>query len=665
MSSNAKDLLGINTTTYKMGNDELLVLTLNMHTYQEANQSAKFDLMIGAIVKLDIDIILLQECAQHHGSLNISEGNPIHNDNMAFILSQKLKQEYQLEYYFVWDWAHYGWNVWEEGVAVLSKYPILDWESRYVSTYTSKNIGSWETVSRMAIYASVDVPWFGRVNVFSVHLSWRVTETDEEQNSQIRRLQSFVEEKENITSDPVLSFVGGDFNGDPTSDPPWSEGYETMMVNNNYVDTYLDVYSDANFKPSLRKHDTVKGDIPGRIDYIFMKENNHTYSVNASQIVFTPTVIGEVSDHYGVLSKVKRMIAPYESAGGFKAMILTPNGSETLTGTQTLVWTARSDTYNQNFSSSVFYSEDQGINWILLTANQSSMGYNWDTSWIPSSSNYLLKVVILRSDNIITEDVSDGLFTLFNHILTIPTVIYPNGGEIVNESIMIEWTAAIDSLGHDIDYRLEYSFDTGATWIGLMATNTTTFEWDTLDVVNGKNYSFKVIANCLEDRTTEDQSDTVFEIRNHVLSIPTVKFPNGGEILSGPNRITWSQSLDTLGELVTYSVHFSEDSGNSWILLANGLETTLFTWDVSSVYNGDQYLIRVVATCSSGLSVEDISDTTFSIVGGLTSGPSSSSTGITNGESTKTTENGGVNGWTFLFSLAVIAPVILRRKLKK
>ncbi len=665
LKTDTKDLMGINATTYKMGNDELLVLTLNMHTYQEENQSTKFDMIVETIAKMDIDILLLQECAQHQDSPNVSEGNPIRIDNMAYILSQKLKHEYQLDYYFVWDWAHYGWNVWEEGVAVLSKYPILDWESRYISTYTSKSIGSWETISRMAIYASIDVPWFGRVNAFSVHLSWRVTETDEEQNNQIKRLKAFVAEKENLTSEPVLSFVGGDFNGNPTSDPPWSEGYETMMVNNNYVDSYLEVYSDANFIPSQRKHDTVKGDLPGRIDYIFMKENNQTYSVEASQIIFTPIVVGEVSDHYGVISKVKRDISPYESTGGFQATIIIPNGSETLTGTQTLAWTARSELYDHNFSSSVYYSGDQGTTWTLLSANQSSLGYIWDTSWIPSSSTYLLKVIIYRSDGAFAEDVSDGIFSIYNHLLTVPTIVYPNGGEIVNETITIEWIPSIDSLDHDIRYELKYSSDMGITWIELTETIETSFEWDTLAVVNSANYSLKVTANCTEGLISEDTSDNRFEVQNHVLSIPIVKFPNGGETLSGPNRITWSQSHDTLGHEVTYSIFYSTDAGDTWIPLVEDLTTTLYTWDVSSVYNGDNYIIKVIVTCSTGLKSEDSSDATFSIVGGLTTIVDTSSEDSEITSIATTSDSAGTSGWMFLYSVVLIVPTIRRIQKRK
>ena len=111
-----------------------------------------------------------------------------------------------------------------------------------------------------------------------------------------------VVEKESLAPG-VLSFVCGDFNGNPTSDYPWSEGYNTMMRASDYSDSFLEIYPDANRKPARSIYNTVGGDLPGRIDYIFMKKNAR-FKVVDSQIIFTNDVVGNVSDHYGVLTKV-------------------------------------------------------------------------------------------------------------------------------------------------------------------------------------------------------------------------------------------------------------------------------------------------------------------------------------------------------------------------
>ncbi|RLD19402.1 MAG: hypothetical protein DRI71_11875 [Bacteroidetes bacterium] len=79
-----------------------------------------------------------------------------------------------------------------------------------------------------------------------------------------------------------------------------------MIDNGNYVDSYLSANTDANNKPAQSKHHTVLGSFPGRIDYIFMK-GNPDFEVVDSQIIFRPDVIGVVSDHYGVITKMKKL----------------------------------------------------------------------------------------------------------------------------------------------------------------------------------------------------------------------------------------------------------------------------------------------------------------------------------------------------------------------
>lgn len=293
---NETSLENIKSNLFKTSEKEYLILTINLHTYQEDNQNEKFNLIVDLIAKMDIDFITFQECAQYKNSL-IADGI-IREDNKAKLISDKLDEKYNIDYNYVWNWAHYGWDVWEEGIAVLSKYPRLDTDERYISTTT--NTASIN--SRKVIYGSYQLS-DGIINVFSAHTHWRTSLYDQEQNKQINNIKLMVEEKEALLTN-VNSFVCGDFNGNPTSEYPWSEGYNTMMANGNYNDTFLNIYPDANNTPQQSIYNTVWGDFPGRIDYIFMKKNTR-YQVSASQIVFTSNVIGEVSDHFGVLTKIR------------------------------------------------------------------------------------------------------------------------------------------------------------------------------------------------------------------------------------------------------------------------------------------------------------------------------------------------------------------------
>jgi len=289
-------LTGIKASMFKVSGNEYLILTINLHTYQETRQSEKFNLITDVIGKMNVDFIAFQECAQNK-SAAITSGI-IREDNMALAVSERLKAKYNAEYNFVWNWAHYGWTVWEEGVAILSRYPLINTEDRYISTYT----GTSDITSRKVIFGSYQTA-DGIFDIFSAHTHWRLTETDEEQNNQIKKIKLMATEKWSLTSDS-LTFICGDFNGNPTSDFPWSEGYNTMMQNNQYTDTFLNMYPEANDQPAKGMYQTIGGDFPGRIDYIFMKNNPHLKVID-SQIIFTNEVVGTVSDHFGVLTKVK------------------------------------------------------------------------------------------------------------------------------------------------------------------------------------------------------------------------------------------------------------------------------------------------------------------------------------------------------------------------
>lgn len=289
-------LTGIKESMYKTTENEYLILTTNLHTYQEVLQNEKFNLITDVIGMMDIDFIAFQECAQNKSS-QITDGI-IREDNMALIITNRLKEKYNVDYNYVWNWAHYGWEVWEEGVAVLSKYPLLDSEDRYVSSGTNTT----SITSRKIIYGAYQIPE-GEIHVFSAHTHWRTTLTDQEQNHQIENIQAMVNEKESWYFG-ALSVVCGDFNVNPTSEYPWSEGYNTMVKNNGYLDTFFEIYPNANDKPAQAIYNTIGGDLPGRIDYIFMKPDDRLQVID-SQIIFTNDIIGRVSDHFGVLTKVR------------------------------------------------------------------------------------------------------------------------------------------------------------------------------------------------------------------------------------------------------------------------------------------------------------------------------------------------------------------------
>jgi len=92
-----------------------------------------------------------------------------------------------------------------------------------------------------------------------------------------------------------------------------------------------------------------------------------------------------------------------------------------------------------------------------------------------------------------------------------------------------------------------------------------------------------------------------------------IKFPNGGEDLTGKVKVSWLRSEDEAMSL-RYSLYYSQDGGKTFIPLAFDITEREFIWDTSSVPDGDKYLIKVSASTPDNLlSGSDTSDKVFTI----------------------------------------------------
>ncbi len=159
-----------------------------------------------------------------------------------------------------------------------------------------------------------------------------------------------------------------------------------------------------------------------------------------------------------------------------------------------------------------------------------------------------------------------------------------------------------------------YSPNDGGSWITLTSGLTTTsYTLDTTLIADGTYILLKVHAVDSVGFIAQTVSTTSFIISNDQLTIPTVLSPNGGETLTGSVTLTWTAALDSNDHSVSYTVYYSSDEGATWTELTSGLTTTSYSWDTTTAPNGFSYLVKIIATCSEGLSAEDVSDDTFAV----------------------------------------------------
>ncbi len=253
---------------------KLKLLTLNLHCLEEKDIPEKQQLIIDEIIKKDIDIIFLQEVAQHLDSQAIND--KVKDSNYAYQLQQLLRQKGE-EYILYFEPIKESFGKYDEGVALLSKHILHDVKSNYISKCTEYNY--WRTRKMIkGDFNRVDKT----ISFVSTHLGW--TDNYENFEDQIERLVA------HLDNNNVL-IIAGDFNVSPKTN---EYGH---ILSKGLIDLYGSNPKHLFDSTHIKDMDLHKGST--RIDYLFA--NMHLEVLNR-EILFTKD---RVSDHYGVYIEIR------------------------------------------------------------------------------------------------------------------------------------------------------------------------------------------------------------------------------------------------------------------------------------------------------------------------------------------------------------------------
>lgn len=255
------------------------LLTLNCHSWVEKNQLDKLKSTAAAIKENSYDVIAMQEVNQSIKETAVS--GLLKKDNYALVLIEELERIGAGKYELVWDYSHIGYDKYEEGIAILTKHPIIDRESFFISKSTDPE--NWK--SRKITGATISING-NPLSFYSCHLGW----WDDKEEPFKDQAASLLKQ---INKDNQF-FLMGDFNNNAFIR---GEGYDWLMENGLY-----DTFSLAEVRDSGV---TVKGKIAGwsknreglRIDLIL---TNQKCRVLSSAVIFNSTNHPVVSDHFGV-----------------------------------------------------------------------------------------------------------------------------------------------------------------------------------------------------------------------------------------------------------------------------------------------------------------------------------------------------------------------------
>lgn len=257
----------------------------------ESNDQQQIEMLANRIAKEEYDLIGLQEVNQPIANPAVEPDNyfqpvreqkEIHQKNFLLCLTERLK-ELGCYYYWSWAYSHIGYDIYHEGIGLLSKTPIkaeshLISESTDPADYHTRNVIIGETIVADQ-----------NVIVVSSHFSW--WETAE---TAFAREWSVLEDVLYKKKSPLI--ILGDFNNDPQK---VGEGYELVAKS---LLGLQDAFVAAEMKIG---ENTVEKAIDGwtgnaeklRIDYVFASKN---FKIKSYQTVFDGKNEYTISDHYGI-----------------------------------------------------------------------------------------------------------------------------------------------------------------------------------------------------------------------------------------------------------------------------------------------------------------------------------------------------------------------------
>lgn len=266
------------------------VLTLNTHSWIEDDPEEKLEQLAKRISEEDYDVIALQEVNQ------LKKAAPaivddfycpvtdyvILEDNFALRLSERL-QVLGAEYYWTWEFSHTGYGIYQEGLALLSKNPILP------SSHLVSKVDDVDDVRRRIILTGVTEVDGKMICACSGHYSWWSAGGSEE------GFKVEWEHTEQFLADvdyPLL--VMGDFNN-----PEGTQGYQ-LVVNSELgiQDTFVtseEQTGSFTVAKSIDGWSENKGLL--RIDYVFASPE---LKAAHYQVMFDGISGPVVSDHFGV-----------------------------------------------------------------------------------------------------------------------------------------------------------------------------------------------------------------------------------------------------------------------------------------------------------------------------------------------------------------------------
>ncbi len=262
------------------------IMALNLNSYQEENQHEKFSRIANTIIDEKIDVMCFSEASQSISSPHVNDD--IREDNALKIICDMVNEKSKDTYCYVWEFSHFGFKIYEEGIGVITRYPIDKVECRYVSKTDDTFSFKSRKIMKITLWNQDE-----KINVFSIHLGWGNDEY-EPFEYQFGQLNQWIKEEPDI-----FTILSGDFGND------YNTRFYDMVVGQSYIDQYLQAKPEGRndftfLNPNgIEFRDAHKL----RLDYIFTNSSDY-YAIDAKRFFLDED---RVSDHVAIYIELQKV----------------------------------------------------------------------------------------------------------------------------------------------------------------------------------------------------------------------------------------------------------------------------------------------------------------------------------------------------------------------
>jgi hypothetical protein len=284
--------------------------------------------------------------------------------------------------------------------------------------------------------------------------------------------------------------------------------------------------------------------------------------------------------------------------------VIYPNGGESLTGFVTVSWEGFDSDGETLFYEIAIFQGSLPIE--IIESNIETTSVQINITKYETASNY--RFMINVTDGLTyNQDFSDNYFTIVHNESPTVDLTSPTSYNSYSNSITITWTASDpddDPLTFDLYYKKG-----GWSWLEI-ATEITgnSYVWDITGLPDDDDYLIRIRVSDGYFNYCSDILEGVFEINNPDAPYVYLNFSGGN--LQGIVTIMWS-GYDADGEILTYTLYYSRNGGNSWSRIARLTDETSYDWDTNSISDGTGLSLKIVA--SDGQYTAEDTSGTFSV----------------------------------------------------